>query len=156
MDNLNQQLKRLKAIVPDRGVMARSRAAILTERQKMPLGILVSSFFSRPVAIGAGVFAAIVAAIALTHPFTQAPVVSSLENTQALTQELNDLTINIQLQDISYQNEANQTVAAAITEIADTKTNHLNTGVLKSEQKSAEPSGNTNPEIDNLLNTIIL
>jgi len=139
--------------------MARSRVAILAERQTRGLVGRFSLFSTRSFALTAGALAiAAFAVIAALHPFapTSTPALSSLEDTQALTQELDNLNINIQLQDISYQTSANQTVAAAITEITDTQTKHLNTDTLQSEQQSAEPSENMNPEIDKLLNTIIL
>lgn len=156
MDDLKRQLTRLRAIEPDRGFAARSRAAILAERRRRVLVLPRISPFA--TLAGALALAAIAAFAIVLHPFAPArtSALSSLEDTQALTQELDDLNINIQLQDISYQTSANQTVAAAITEIAGTQTKHLNTGTLQSEQQSTEPSDNTNPEIDKLLNTITL
>lgn len=154
--NIEELLKQLQTVRPDEGFVLRTREAILAEHPAMSLEYLFSTY--KLAAAGLFAFAAavlfLVASLNLV-PSGPAPRFSSLENTEALQQELDNMHINIQLDDISFQTDANRTITAAITEIADTKTKHLNPDTLRSEGNPAVPGNAEDPKIDQLLQTIL-
>ncbi|KKT90821.1 MAG: hypothetical protein UW92_C0025G0003 [Candidatus Jorgensenbacteria bacterium GW2011_GWA2_45_13] len=156
--NIKGQLKKLQAIRPDEGFVLRTRQAILLEKPRMSWGYILKT---HEIA-SAGVFVFAAATLFLlassgTTTFTGGkPVLSSLQNTNGLQQELSDMNISIQLNEISFQTDADKAITAAITEIADTKTSHLNPEMLKFEQNTTVPESGSNPKIDELLKTILL
>lgn len=157
MRNIKDQLKQFRMIRPDAAYVSRTRAAILAERPTVPVKTYFS--FSRVATAGAFVFAAALLFLfaSLDAPtLTAKPSLSSLEDTQALQQEFDAMNITIQLNDISFQTDADKTITAAITEITDTKTQHMNPDTLRSESNPTVPDTGKNPQIDQLLNKIIL
>jgi hypothetical protein len=113
--------------------------------------------FSLPIWFWAGVLGMVLVSFSLYNLLYYQPqkIFSSFDG-ERIKEEFNNLTINIQLKEISYQQSINQTIAAALTEIGDTQTKHLNPSILESEQNSAELEKLTNPEIDDLLNRLVL
>lgn len=158
--NIEEQFKKMRVIRPDEGFVLRTRQLILSEKPRMPLGYFLSTY--KVASAGAFAFAAAVlflVASSSAPSFSQKPVLSSLQNTEGIQQELNDINITIQLNEISFQTDADKAITAAITEIADTKTKHLNPETLKSEQNTNVPengNGGNNPQIDELLQKILL
>ena len=148
-DKILRQLHNLRSIAPDPAFMARSRSSILKKTK--------SPFFARPLLAYAGAFAVILIVVGFSIIFpsqTSKPSLSSL-NALSLNQELKNLSINIQLEEISYQQSVNQTIASALGEISDSRTGHLSPLLLESERKSAELEIFSNPEIEELLNDLL-
>lgn len=146
--NILEQLKTLKKIVPDAEFAARSRRAILVVSPERRTRLVFVSW-SR-MAWGA---AALAAVFVFAFFFPGAPKTVPIASADALSSEFNNLSINIELKQISYNQNANQTISSALTEISGTSTNHLNPSVLKAESDPFDPNAPvSNPEIDKLLN----
>lgn len=145
-----RQLHNLRSITPDPAFSARSRSLIL-EKTKPP-------FFAWPVLAYAGVFAVILVVsfsiITLFQARTPSLSLSSL-NTTNLDQELKNLGINFQLEELSYQQAVNQTIASALGEISDNQIGHLNPSLLEAEKENAELETFSNPQIEKLLNEVL-
>lgn len=150
--DLTQQLKRLRAIEPDRRFVARSRNLILTPAPTAPVPLRwpLVAWATGGVAITATLV------VLLATPQFSAPqrVLASSLNQVTLESEFNNLPINIQLQEISYNQSLNQTIASAIHEIGDSSTSHLNRDLLESEGASVDLNvdGGINGAIDQMLN----
>lgn len=139
-----EQLKDLKNIAPDPEFAARAKRVILAA----PPAAVPAFPTWRKLALGIGTI--LVIAFAIVMPGT--PKAVPIASAEALNNEFNNLSINIEIQQISYNQSVNQTIASALTEIAGSKLSHLNPAVLKSE--SAALNANTpasNPQIDDLL-----
>lgn len=152
------QLKQLKNIEPDTRFAERNRLFLLSQK---PSFSILHLFLSRKSLVLTGSFVSLAAIFLLLSAVlftTKNPALSSLDNSTKLDQELNNLSINIELKEISYKAGANQIITAAITEISNTQTKHLNPSILNSESKMLDPFENTqndNNNIDRLLERII-
>tara|TARA_Y100000310_G_scaffold242919_1_gene247178 strand:- start:321 stop:551 length:231 start_codon:yes stop_codon:yes gene_type:complete len=69
--------------------------------------------------------------------------------------ELEELTISIELEEIAYSESLNEAVAVALQEISNDSLRHLNTELLLTEQEKFLFEEEGNPEIDELLNTVL-
>ena len=75
---------------------------------------------------------------------------------EALSKELSDMNINVELQEIDYHQNVSQTITSAISEISSNKGNHLNQGILQSENNDLNLDvTSSSSDIDQLLNKII-
>lgn len=151
------QLKRLRDIRPDTKFAEKSRLVLLSQKPAFSISYL---FSSRKSLMLTGAFVGVAAVLLLLSPFLfviQKPTLSSLNNSINLDQELNNLSINIELKEISYQNNANRTITAAITEISNTQANHLNPSILNSESEALDAGENAenSDNIDKLLERVI-
>lgn len=142
MELLKKQLKKLNAIEPNaawaettRRVVLMSRASSVSSKQMAPQrsNTPVFSVFKHYF-IPAGV--AVAALFVLIAPLLSAPsnALASLDN-KTLTDEMSNLSINIHLDEISYQENANKAVATALTEITDTRTPHMSPSLIESESE---------------------
>lgn len=144
------QLKQLKKIEPDSKFAEKSRLFLLSQKPSFSISYL---FSSRKSLVLTGSFVGLTVILLLLSPIlftTQNPTLSSLDNSTKLNQELNNLSINIELKEISYKRSANQTITAAITEISNTQTKHLNPSILNSESKMLDPFKNNQDNSDNI------
>lgn len=145
------QLKQLKNIEPDANFAEKGRLFLLSQKPSFSILYL---FSFRKSLILTGSFVGLTVVLLLLSPIlfttTQNPALSSLDNSTKLNQELNNLSINIELREISYKKGANQTITAAITEISNTQTKHLNPSVLNSESEMLDPLKNTKDSSDNI------
>lgn len=149
--DITEKLNSLRFIEPDAAFARTSKTLIFNSEPAVktwsfPVWRLASS--------------AVLATILLTFIFYQAvrpePVLSSSFNPQSLAQEFKNLTINVQIQEISYRQEMNQTVSSALNEVKSTNASHLNQSILQSENSVLELQDSINPEIDKLLEKVIL
>lgn len=146
------QLRKLNAIEPDCGFMMRSRATFVPQMATpsiMPVAIPRNRVWLFSIA---GACAALLLTIVISSSVSRPQTVfaSSLDQT-SITNELDGLSINIQLEQITYEREVNKTIVSAIEEISDTETNHLSPRVLEVEQENFPAVETTNPQIDKLL-----
>jgi len=147
-----QQLHSLRLIEHDSQFKERSRSLILSHKIEKE-----RKFFTLPTWIWAGAFAALLLSFSIYRLFF-APAAISLSSfdAQTLADEFNNLKINIQLEEISYQQSINQAMASAFSEITNGETRHLNPTLLESEKKNLNLEETPNPEIENLLHQILL
>lgn len=125
-NDLISQLKILKTIAPEEGFGRRSRALILSHPAERPR---LTPWFQLA---GALAFAALILAFSPLFPSAQ-PVLSSSLDPARLADEFNSFPVNIQLDEIRYQQGANLTVTSAMNEVTDTRTQHLNAATLNAE-----------------------
>ncbi|MDO8557075.1 MAG: hypothetical protein Q7R98_01275 [Candidatus Jorgensenbacteria bacterium] len=161
--NLVTQLKKLSAIEPDREFVARSRGHFMVQRKvhatlaaPSVTGARTFSFpFVFPQMKLAGAFAFLGLLVFLLTPFIfQTPQLSAL-SADAINREYDNMSINIQLNEISFDQNAHQTIATAITEITDMKTKHLSSQILESEVKDITTVSDEVDQVDAMLNQII-
>ena len=148
---LIQQLNKLKAIEPDPAFAKSCRHLILTLKPMQTKPV----FFNWPALVWAGGLALIMLVFAANYLLLpQKGNLSSLDSNK-LNQEFDNLDINIQLNEITYQQKINQDIASALTEIGETNIKHLNRSLLEEEQNNIDFQDPSNPEINEMLNRII-
>ncbi|MFH1193289.1 MAG: hypothetical protein V1656_03175 [Candidatus Jorgensenbacteria bacterium] len=125
-NDIVSQLKILKTIAPEEGFGRRSRALILSHPAERPR---LTPWFQLA---GALAFAALILVLSPLFPSAQ-PVLSSSLDPARLTDEFNSFPVNIQLDEIRYQQGANLTVTSAMNEVTDTRTQHMNATTLNAE-----------------------
>ncbi len=148
-----QKINKLKQILPSPELATRGRVMIFANdlphnnnnRRVAPWLIWASGF----------ALAILVAAVSITNLNNSNQALAASLNPEKLTQEFNDLTINIELQNISYHQDVNQSIASALNEIGSNQAKHLNPDILQSEEQNLNLNSGTNPKIDQLLNKII-
>ncbi|MFH0806588.1 MAG: hypothetical protein V1885_02600 [Candidatus Brennerbacteria bacterium] len=141
------QLKALKRIAPHPAYVTRSRATLLAAVNP-PLSPWHSFQWA-----GALAFAMALLFVA-TFSLPAKPTLSASLNENLLSGELNDLSINIELQELTYRAATERALASAITEIGETEASHLNTEILSSELSSLQTES-TSSEIDALLERVL-
>lgn len=147
-NDIFEQLKDLRSVAPDADFAARTKRIILAE----PRGRAVwPTLVGWPKVVFGGLATAAVLLLAVILPGM--PKTVPIASAEALNNEFNGLSINIELQQISYNQNVNQTIASALSEITTNKLNHLNPAVIQAEGNSLDPNlPASDPQIDALLN----
>lgn len=149
-EQIIEQLKKFRSVEPDARFMAGSRRTILALRKEEPAFSWLSFRFAGAMA---GIVAAVAAAVFM---FSGPSATTALASPEALNQEFANLNINVELKEIDYRENVNQTVSSALSEITDSKISHLNQSVLESESDDLNlETTSTNPQVDDLLNKVI-
>jgi len=153
-ENIIKQLKTLKEITPDSGFVSRTRSlfAPVSISSAPAQKNIISSFAWQYI----GAFAVVLILI-FSVPFfffTPEPTLASLD-VVSITNEIHKLPINIQLQEIQYDEEVQNTITNAISEASNTDTNHLSYSLLKDEEASIEKIKKIDTSVDDLLNKVI-
>ncbi|MEW6617411.1 MAG: hypothetical protein AB1333_03275 [Patescibacteria group bacterium] len=125
----------------------------MSQKQNISHIEMFVSFVQKPMVVGSFAFA--LALFVLISVLSPTVSVSSLKDTNTLNQEISDLSINIHLKELSYQQNADSMIMAAITEIKDTKVSHLNQKTLNSESQNLNIENNNTEDINKLLDTVI-
>lgn len=146
------QLKKLRFIEPDPAFVRGSRSLILSTN-RVPARPHIWLWAS--AATVTFTLFIIVAAASYHTFFSPKPTLSSSFNSKSLEQEFNNLTINIRLEEIEYQQKMNQVIVSALNEIQNTHPSHLNNSLLKSEEADIYLDESINPRIDKLLEKVI-
>lgn len=154
-----EQLKKLKSIKPGAGFVATARQLILAAPQPrrfiFPLQILAG----RSVwALGGAVAVLILVLTISIAGFGRVSTFSDLTNSEEIDREFKNLSINIQLQEISYRQSLNEVIASALGEISDSGPSYLKSSILERELDSLEEIGNNlekREKIEELLDKII-
>ena len=152
-DQIINELRKLRFLKPNRAFAETSKTSILASAKPNHF----YGFLSLPRLAPALSFAAVVLVVVASYVIfvPPKPTVSAAFNPENLSQEFAGLTINVQLQEVEYQQNANQAIASALGEITNTSVKHLNQTLLESEEESIDVQKSTNPEIDDLLNSVI-
>lgn len=145
-----QQLKRFSSIEPDPIFVARLRSALVDVSHSQVAQR--RSFLRWPTFafVGSGVLAALLI-VGITQFSEPATVRASSLDTTALTQEFDELTLNIRLKEIDYQTEVSEVISEAVEEIVNTQTSHLNPSLIDAEQNIFLFDEPTDTQIDDLL-----
>jgi hypothetical protein len=150
-----KQLKKLSLIEPDAAFLARSRATILSLERGGKVG--VRTYFTA-WAVSFALIALIVVGYAFLPLFMPGKSNSlPIASAETLNNELQNMSINIALNEVSYNNQVNQTIDNAITAITSNKAPHLNAEVLQSESSKLATGvsvTSTDQQINDLLNQI--
>jgi hypothetical protein len=150
---MNQELidyiKKLQNIQPDPIFREKCRTAVLSYKTKKP-------FWRMPVLAWSGVFA-ILALIFATGIaiFSKPKEAFSSFDEHKINKEFANLNINIQLNEIKYQQKVNQTINSALTEISESQIKHLNIDVLEKEKNEIDASSTEINQIEELLNQVV-
>jgi len=150
---IHKQLERLRQISPNPHFAARTRLSILSQKQNISYIDVFILFIKKPMVVGSFAFALVL--FVLISVLSPTVTVSSLESIDTLNQEVDALSINIHLKELSYQQNADSMVMAAITEIKDAKASHLNSKTLNSESQNLNIENKDSQNIDKLLDTVI-
>ncbi len=153
-EHIIKALRRFKTIEPEPTFARTSRALILETKKRNPLGAIFRLPRLAPVLYGGALILLLLTASYLVFVPSK-PVVSAAFSPENLTKELANLSINIELREVSYRQSANLAIASALTEIENTSVKHLNQTLLESEEENINLEGSVNPEIDELLNAVI-
>lgn len=162
MQELKAHLKRMKAIEPDRSFAVRAKYEILARNNKedsRAFTLPAFSFqFTRASLLtwgGIGLTAILLGIVVATPILFPKPTLSASLSTDTLLSEYGNLPINIQLREITYDQTVNQTISSAITEVRDTKTQHLSSDLIAAEAKTAATPAASTTDVDALLNQVI-
>ncbi len=156
-----QKLNKLKNLEPDKKFTAYCRNQILeTITPKTKMGGLNWAWpiqIHWPAFAWAGAITTLILVVFASYSVNRSNNILNATSfdSSKLNKEFNDLTINIQLDEISYQQIVNQTIASALTEISENKIKHLNTSVLEKEQKNMLLDNPNEDQIDELLKKIM-
>ncbi len=148
-NDILEQLKSLKTIVPDADFAFRTKRTVLA----IPTPGMRWDFLAAwpKVTLGVAVLAVLVVVLGVPGAPKAVPIASA----EALNNEFTNLSINIEVKQISYNQNTNQAIASALSEIGSTKANHLNPAVLEAESQSVDPNvPASNPQIDDLLKQV--
>ena len=152
-----EQLKKLKYIEPDRGFVLRARNEIFVgSKPAFSITPRIPAFAIPMWAWSGAALTALLVGVSFIVPMMfPRPAFSASLNMNTLASEYGNLPINIQLKEITYEQSMNQAVASAITEVTDTKTQHLNKELLQTEEQSAAFTETSSTQIDSLLETVL-
>jgi len=145
--HITSQLKALKRIAPHPAHAARGRVRLLATLEPR-----VNPWRSFQW-VGALAFASFLLFVA-TFSLPAAPTLSASLNEDLLSGELSDLSINIELQALSYRAATDAALNSAIAEIGETEASHLNPEILSSELTALETESSST-EIDALLERVL-
>lgn len=163
---LLKTLYKLGAIEPDNVYAAKNKATLLAEIAKTPETpevIVIKKtnwvFNHLPQLVGVTAVIALAVVISSLSSYNRSHnnvVTTSLDMSQ-LQKEYSALAIDIHLDNITYSEEIESTIAQAVQEIQDTPTKHLNPQIIESENNILnEIDYGPNKKIDQLLNEIVL
>ncbi len=153
-ESLIKKLQTLKMIRPDAAFTDRVRRIVLEETPRARTPLFRVHWVHQGIFSLAGAAVAVVMGFLILQPFGATVTATSLENTQ-LSNEWSALSINIQLKEVSYNNNAERLVASAINEIRDTDTQHLNTSLIQEERDTLDVIEVKNKNIDTMLNQVL-
>lgn len=161
-DNLILQLKKLRAVGPDTAWNANARRVVLASRitsASAPVTMERPRVFSRTFWFVAPAIAVLAIVLVVLPPLfadhsSPVALTNSALNPANIQEELNGLSINIQIKEIRYQETAQKAVASAISEITDTETPHLSPSLLQNELPPLELKSPRNLSIDSLLDNL--
>ena len=148
-----KKLHMLRAIAPSSELKERVKNQIFAE----PRGFSVRVFWgNQPVWARTGAYAFVLLLLVLLPAlaFNRKPYLSSLRDAGKLSAEAASLPISIELEEVRYQENRNEIIGAAITEIKDTNVRHLKGALIESEIDEIVPASNSNEEIDRLLEQV--
>jgi hypothetical protein len=149
-DNTIENLKILKQVKPDNAFVKGTKNLILaTKPHTKHLPIWATS-----LALMSAFILLITSGIIISN---QNPTISSSLNESFLTEEFNDMDLNLQIEEITYSQDIHDTIASALNEISNSKTNHMNSSIIESENDYINQLENVEneEEINNLLNRVI-
>lgn len=156
-----QSLKEFKKIEPDSFFVQNSKQQILFSPQLKPqwdlpfkLAFSLAIVF---VVLGITAFSLMM----IEEPKSNFSANINNFDARILSAEFNTLPINIQLEELTYNQKINETIASVLKEISENKTSNLNPQILEKEKNKLEeesPYLDNSPsqKIDELLNKIIL
>jgi len=153
-EHIVKALRRFKAIEPNPVFAKTARALILATKKESRWTGPFRLPHLLPVAYG-GVLVVLLLAVSYFVFVPSKPVVSAALNLENLTNELANLSINIELREVEYHQTANLAIASALTEIENTSVKHLNQTLLESEKENINLEESVNPEINRMLEAII-
>ena len=155
--NFQKQLKRLRAIEPDAAFLMKSRATILSFEKQRRFSMGMRMYMTAWAASFALVILLIGGFLFVPALMTGKKVGVPIASAETLNKELNAMSINIALNEVTYNNQVNQTIDSAISAITSNKAPHLNSEVLESEGSklsAGASSTSTDSQINDLLNQI--
>ncbi len=150
MNHLTTQLKRFRVIEPTPAFRHKTLSLILDNKPR-------KTWSFRFNWILAPALASLVLVVVIGGRILGAKPALSSFSSEGLQNEFDNLSINIDLKEISYHQSVNQEIATAITEITNNKTSHLSPSLLQQESDAQNinfDSPNSN-EINNLLDQVI-
>jgi hypothetical protein len=148
-----EQLKKLKSVKPGTDFAAATRQLILAVPQPRRFIFPVQIW-----ALGGAVAVLILVLVISIAGFGRISTLSDLTtNSEEIDREFKNLSINIQLQEISYRQSVNEVIASALGEISDSGPSYLKSSILERELDSLEIGNNLEKreKIEELLNKII-
>lgn len=153
--NFFKNLQTLRNIEPDKDFVENTKRIVLAVSPGKTL--TPKSFFGLVFAGGlAMIFLAIVSLGSIFFAGSE-PALSNSFDSDILRGELDNLAIDLQLDEIAYQQDINNTIASALAEISDSRINHLNLSILESEKGLIEENGEEeDSRIEDLLNKVLL
>lgn len=146
-----QKLKRLSVIKPEQDYILKSRRLILAVPPARPALITSGAWI--------GIFAVIILIIISSFTgnlFSKSGHIS-LFDSEEIKNEFENLTISLQLEQITYQQNVNDVIASALNEIGDLNLYRTNPSLLEKELNSFNLNGDLEKQrqIDNLLEKVI-
>lgn len=152
-EHLIKQLKSLQTIEPDNGFVLRTRNIFVPTPISSATPSRTFSIFNWQYA---SAFALVLVCV-LAIPFfalTPEETLASLD-TQILTSEIHSLPINVQLQELKYNETTQDTITKAVSEALNTDTNHLDRSLIIKEEEGISIETEIETNVDDLLNKVL-
>ncbi|MEX1013685.1 MAG: hypothetical protein WDZ80_00815 [Candidatus Paceibacterota bacterium] len=142
-----KQFKILKVIKPDEDFKQSTRNIILAQKPVENRGF---SFLPKVIAFTAALSVILVGFIGFNS--LSNPSLASLDQ-----EELNnEIMQSLQIEEIEYRQNINETIASALSEVSSSRSNHLDPSILESENTFIQNKQiNRDEEVGELLNQII-
>ena len=153
--NFFKNLQTLRNIEPDKDFVENAKRIVLAVPPEKTL--TPKSFFGLVFAGGLAMILLAIVGLGSIFFAGSEPALSNSFDSDILRGELDNLAIDLQLDEIAYQQDINNTIASALAEISDSRINHLNLSILESEKGLIEESGEEkDSRIEDLLNKVLL
>ncbi len=154
--DLQKKLNILKEIEPRESFVSQGRFLISLQ----PAAKANKKVSAWPWLIFTGAFASLLLLANVFLDLTIAqPRLSLFFNQNDLRNEFTKMALDLQLPEISYRQNIDDTILLALNEISDSQTNHLNTTLLQQEKGTLENNNNaasqSSGEIDALLEQVL-
>ena len=153
--NFFKDLQILRNIEPDKDFVENTKRIVLAVSPGKTL--TPKSFFGLVFAGGLAMILLAIVGLGSIFFTNSEPALSNSFDSDILRGELDNLAIDLQLDEIAYQQDINNTIASALAEISDSRINHLNLSILESEKGLIEENGEEkDSRIEDLLNKVLL
>ncbi|MFA6025495.1 MAG: hypothetical protein WC727_03570 [Ignavibacteriaceae bacterium] len=150
-EHIIEQLKNLQSIKPDNGFVLRTRNLFIPTSASVTAPSRTFSIFNWQYA---SAFALVLLCSIVAIPFfvfTPEETLASLD-TETLSSEIHSLPINVQLQELKYNETAQDTITSAVSEALNTDTNHLDQSLIMKEEKEINANTEVDTNVDDLIN----
>ena len=152
-EHIIEQLKSLQSIKPDNRFVLRTRNLFIPTSASITVPSRTFSIFNWQYASAFALVLMCIVAIPF-FVFTPEETLASLD-TEVLSSEIHSLPITAQLQELKYNETAQDTITSAVSEALNTDTNHLDRSLIIKEGEEINANTEVDTNVDDLINQVL-